>query len=128
MPEALLSIDGVDLVAGQTADGARQAADAPGGEATIAWRDGLCTYDFTGADPVGCGRFAGLDADAGPAPAPSIRQRPDACLQLAQLFRAERSGDIVVSARRGYDLRARWEVPEHHSTHGALFRPRCTCP
>ena len=75
----------------------------------------------------GCGAFEGLDAE-------EVLQltfdspRPDACLQLPQLFRAERSGDIVVSARRGYDLRARWEMPEHHSTHGALIQSQMHVP
>ena len=55
-------------------------------------------------------------------------ERPDACLQLPQLFRAERSGDLVVSAQRGFDLRARWEIPEHHSTHGALVAPQMHVP
>jgi hypothetical protein len=126
LPEALLSVDGIDLVAGRAADGSTRLRTA-GGEATIDWHDGLCSYDFSGEDPVGCGAFSGLDADAVLCLTfDSIR--PDACLQLPQLFRAERSGDIVISARRGYDLRARWEIPEHHSTHGALIAPQMHVP
>jgi len=49
-------------------------------------------------------------------------------LQIAQLFRADRSGDLFISAREGYDLRARWEFPEHHSTHGALTPPQMFVP
>jgi hypothetical protein len=126
VPRALLSINGVDLVAGLAADGSTRLR-MPAGEATIRWRDGLCSYDYRGVDPVGCGAFEGLDAE-------EVLCRtfesplPDACMQLPQLFRAERSGDIVVSARRGYDLRARWEIPEHHSTHGAIVPPQMHVP
>ena len=126
LPEALLAIDGIDLLAGRMADGRTKLRTAAG-EATIDWRDERCSYAFTGVDPLGCGSFDGLDADA-------VLQRtfesarPDACLQLPQLFRAERSGDIVVSARQGFDLRARWEIPEHHSTHGAIVPPQMHVP
>ncbi|MPZ49282.1 MAG: hypothetical protein GEU75_08280 [Dehalococcoidia bacterium] len=125
-PEALLSIEGIDLVAGQTADG-RVNLRTKAGSATIAWRDGLCSYDFEGQDPLSCGRFTGLDAE-------KVLQmtfesaRPDACMQLAQLFRAERCGDLLISARQGYDLRARWEIPEHHSTHGAIIPAQMHVP
>ena len=54
--------------------------------------------------------------------------RPDAAVQLEQLFRAERAGDLLISARQGYDLRGRWEVPEHKSTHGALVPPQMHVP
>ena len=68
-------------------------------------------------------RLDGLRRTAG-----GERHRPDGCLQLAQLFRAERSGDLLVSAREGFDLRARWEIPEHHSTHGALIPSQMYVP
>jgi hypothetical protein len=126
VPRALLSIEGIDLVAGQTADG-RVKLRTTVGEATISWRQDLCSYDYSGQDPVGCGRFTALDAE-------KVLQLtftsplPDACLQLPQLFRAERSGDLLISARKGYDLRARWEIPEHHSTHGALIPAQMHVP
>jgi len=126
VPQALLAVEGVDLVAGQMADGGVRLRTAAG-EGTVRWRDGLCSYDFRGEDPLGCGAFSGCDAEA------VLRltfdsSRPDACLQLPQLFRAERSGDLVVSAKQGFDLRARWEIPEHHSTHGALVPPQMHVP
>jgi hypothetical protein len=126
VPEALLSVEGIDLVAGQAADGSVRLRTAEGVGA-IRWQGDCCSYAYTGGDPLGCGAFEGLDAEA------VLRRtfdtlRPDAPLQLAQLFRAERSGDLVVSARRGYDLRARWEFPEHHSTHGALIAPQMYVP
>ena len=76
---------------------------------------------------MGCGAFAGLDSEA-VLDLTFDSTRPDACLQLPQLFRAERCGDLLISAKPGYDLRARWELPEHHSTHGALVAPQMHVP
>lgn len=118
VPQALLAVEGVDFVAGRTWDGRIKLRTAAG-DATIDWHKNLCSYSFRGDDPLGCGPFRDLDADA-VLGLTFDSPRPDACLQLEQLFRAERSGDIAVSAKRGFDLRARWEIPEHRSSHGAL--------
>jgi hypothetical protein len=45
---------------------------------------------------------------------------PDALVQIWQLFDSDRTGDIVVTAKPGYDLRSWREFPEHHGSHGAL--------
>jgi hypothetical protein len=126
VPEALLAVEGIDIVAGQTSQGLVMVQSARG-EGTLDWRNGCCTYDYQSEDPLGCGAFTKLDEQE------ALRRsfetsHPDAPLQLAQIFRAERSGDIVVSAKKGYDLRARWEVPEHHSTHGALVPDQMHVP
>ena len=126
VPDALLAIEGIDLVAGLAADGATVVRTAAG-QGRICWHDGLCTYETAGADPFGCGPFAGIDAET-LLERSFESPRPDAMLQLSQLFRAERSGDLFVSAREGYDLRARWEYPEHLSTHGALVAPQMHVP
>jgi hypothetical protein len=126
VPEALLALDGVDFVAGRRHDGVVVLKTAAG-EGRIRWLNGFCDYDFEGADPLGSGCFARQDANDvlaltfdGP--------RPDAAMQLEQLFRAERAGDLFVSAREGFDLRGRWEVPEHKSTHGALVPSQMHVP
>ena len=48
--------------------------------------------------------------------------------QLWQIFKSERTGDLVLSAESGYDLRARYEIPEHHATHGALIAEHLHIP
>jgi hypothetical protein len=126
VPQALLANDGVDLVAGMTADG-RVKLKTSAGEGTVTWREGVCSYEYRGQDPAGCGALTGVDAESLLA-LTFDAARPDALLQVSQLFRAERCGDLLVSARRGYDLRARWEIPEHHSTHGALVAPQMYVP
>ena len=43
-------------------------------------------------------------------------------------FSAERTGDLVVVAREGYDFRERFEIPEHKAGHGSLIRAHMQTP
>ena len=52
---------------------------------------------------------------------------PDAPVQLLQLFRSGRTGDLTVIAEIGTDLRLDWEIPEHRSGHGSLFAEHMRC-
>lgn len=52
---------------------------------------------------------------------------PDAPVQLLQLFRSRRSGDLVVASDAGTDLRSDWEIPEHRSGHGSLVPEHMRC-
>ena len=75
----------------------------------------------SGADPLGLpadlpGRMSADEALA----ATFDTRHPDALVQITQLYRSSRAGDITVSANPGYDLRERYERPEHHSAHGSL--------
>jgi predicted AlkP superfamily phosphohydrolase/phosphomutase len=53
---------------------------------------------------------------------------PDALVQISQLFKSRRAGDIVVSARNGFDLRSFWEYPEHKGSHGSLAKEHIQVP
>jgi hypothetical protein len=53
---------------------------------------------------------------------------PDSVAQLARLVRAERSGDVIVSAAPGWDLRRRYEPINHVSSHGALHAAHMLVP
>jgi hypothetical protein len=53
---------------------------------------------------------------------------PDGLLQTAQIFRSSRTGDLVVSAAPGWDLREKYERPEHLSSHGALHAQHMSVP
>ncbi len=53
---------------------------------------------------------------------------PDALVQIVQLFKSRRAGDVVVSARNGYDLRDFWEFPEHKGSHGSLTKEHIQVP
>ncbi len=53
---------------------------------------------------------------------------PDVIVQACQIFRSSRTGDLVLSASPGYDLRKRFEHPEHKSSHGAMHREHMLIP
>ena len=86
------------------------------------------SYQFTGKDPLGYGvSYENLSSQE------TLRETydrpyPDGIVQLWQIFKSERTGDLVLSAENGYDLRARYEIPEHHATHGALIAEHLHIP
>lgn len=53
---------------------------------------------------------------------------PDALAQIVQIFKSSRCGDIVISAENGFDLRDRFEFPEHKSSHGSLKKEHMEVP
>lgn len=53
---------------------------------------------------------------------------PDALYQIAHLFTSPRSGDVVLSATKGFDLRLDHEVPEHKGSHGSLHKEHMVVP
>lgn len=53
---------------------------------------------------------------------------PDALYQLAHLFVSRRTGDLIISATPGFDLRDQYEIPEHKSSHGSLHREHMVVP
>ena len=58
----------------------------------------------------------------------AAEEHPDAAFALTSLFASERAGDLLVSAKAGYDLRDRREWPEHRASHGALHRSHTIVP
>jgi hypothetical protein len=85
-------------------------------------------YQPLDGDPLGLGRaHAGLDAAAAWC-ACAAGDYPDALVQIAHLAGAARSGEIIVSAARDWDLRARYEPIPHVSSHGALHREHMLVP
>ena len=53
---------------------------------------------------------------------------PDALVQYSQIFNSKRTGDIIVTAKLGYDLRKRMEFPLHKATHGTNLRGQILVP
>lgn len=53
---------------------------------------------------------------------------PDAILQAWQIMNSPRAGDLIVTASIGWDLRDRFEIPEHFSSHGSLHREHMLVP
>ena len=89
---------------------------------------GTITYRPSSGDPLGLGEEA-IELGTEDALRRSIDgTHPDAALQILQSFRTARAGDVVISAKPGFDLRERYERPEHLSSHGALHADHMLVP
>jgi hypothetical protein len=78
-------------------------------------------------DPLGIGaheELSGGDAHA----VTAACDYPDALVQIAHLAGSARAGEIILSAARDWDFRARWEPIRHVSAHGALHREHMLVP
>ena len=84
-------------------------------------------YNPVTADPFGTGQISAQGHRAA-LEKTFETEYPDFLYQIHQLFRSHRAGDIVVSARNGYDLRDFWEFPEHKGSHGSLHRSHMHVP
>jgi arylsulfatase A-like enzyme len=79
-------------------------------------------------DPLGIGvDLRGLD-DRDAHDATAATDYPDSIVQIATISRASRAGDIILSAARDWDFRARYEPIPHVSSHGALHRDHMLVP
>ena len=136
---ALMELEGLGLIIGQSETG-EIIVQGPAGQGSISYKrkseatnakgaDALSfSYRFTGTDPLGYdAHYENLSSRE------ALREtydtpHPDGIVQLWQIFNSERTGDLVLSAESGYDLRARYEIPEHHATHGALIAEHLHIP
>ena len=78
------------------------------------------SYEFTGTDPLGYGVLSKNMSSREALRETYDSSYPDGIVQLWQIFNSERTGDLVLSAESGYDLRARYEIPKHHATQRCL--------
>ena len=118
--DSLLERAEVDILAGVDESG-RTRIKSVRGEAS-AWYDdsGALNYKKLGGDPFG---YNGVPAKMSTAEALEHTYEsnyPDGIEQLVQIMESPRTGDLVLSASMGYDLRATDENPEHCSSHGSL--------
>ena len=97
------------------------------GAAIIERRGERYSYSPTSGDPLGTGELTEVtsqeayDATIG-------GDYPDGIVQLAHLAGAGRSGEMILSASRDWDFRARYEPIPHVSSHGALHREHMLVP
>jgi len=97
------------------------------GGARIVRERGRWAYRPESGDPLGIGPVDGLDSDD--AWDATIRSDyPDALVQALSLAASPRAGDLIVSAARSWDFRAKWEPIPHVSSHGALHRDHMLVP
>ena len=90
------------------------------GEATLKLLGDKVAYSPSSGDPFGYQNMSGLLDREEVLQKTAGTNYPDALWQLAHLFKASRTGDIVLSATPGFDLRLKYEIPEHHGSHGSI--------
>ena len=128
LTEKLLNRPEIDIIAGRSPGGKIIVKSARGGSELRVDGEKLYYKRLNGSDPFSYGKLPGK-MDFGKALELTIDTNyPDALLQIAQLFNSTRTGDLVISAKPGIDLRARHENPEHSASHGSLVRDHMMVP
>lgn len=96
--------------------------------AALVERVGTCyAYRPLTGDPLGVGEHPPLDARESH-DLMAASDYPDAIVQIAHLAGSARAGEMILSAARDWDFRARYEPIPHVSTHGALHREHMLVP
>lgn len=125
--DELLAREEVDFVAWRGGENSYEVASQRG-RATITRNARGLTYHPYGGDPLGLGELAAPMNSRAALAATFHSDYPDALVQIEQVFASSRTGDFVVSAKTGYDLREAYEWPEHHASHGSLHREHMMVP
>jgi len=125
--EELLAREEIDFAAWRHEKGGYEIAAARGHAVIRSTPEGL-TYEPTSGDPFGLGTLSTPLDRRRALEATFDSEYPDALVQIEQLFECGRTGDLVVAARNGFDLRKAYEWPEHHSSHGSLHREHMIVP
>jgi hypothetical protein len=125
--ENLLARESVDLLILPRSPGSCEIRSRGRGSATLAWSESRYSYTPETGDPLDAGEQRSLD-DRGAYDATIESDYPDAFVQIAHLVASPRSGDIILSAAREWDYRAKYEPIPHVSSHGALHREHMLVP
>lgn len=124
--EWLSSHPAIDLVASQLSDSSvevRRGTD----RAEIRLSESGVSYRPDEGNPLGIDPFENLCDTAAHERTEGTRY-PDGVVQLARVALAKRSGDLVISASPGWDLRRGYEPIDHVSSHGALHAAHVLVP
>jgi hypothetical protein len=125
--QQLLARDSVDLVLLPHSPTSVEIRGRARGSAMLEMTDGRYSYRPRTGDPLSLGELDRVTADEAYDLAITT-DYPDSLVQIAALCTAERAGDVVVSATRDWDFRARYEPIPHASSHGALHRDHMLVP
>lgn len=127
LAENLLTRESVDLLILPTSAASCVIRAKGRGSATLAWAESRYSYTPNSGDPLGIGVQNSID-DGEAYDATIASDYPDGLVQIAHLIASPRCGDIVLSAARDWDYRARYEPIPHVSSHGALHREHMLVP
>ncbi|MFL5500170.1 MAG: hypothetical protein ACJ79Q_02955, partial [Gemmatimonadaceae bacterium] len=123
----LLGRASVDLLILPTSASSCEVRSAARGSATLTWYEAKYSYIPGSGDPLGLGELKSID-EAEAYDATLASEYPDGLVQIAHLVASPRSGDIILSAAKDWDYRARYEPIPHVSSHGALHREHMMVP
>jgi hypothetical protein len=127
LASALLARESVDLMILPRSEREVEVRHRDRGTAAIVIDRDRYSYRPENGDPLAIGAHESLD-DAAAFEATSDSDYPDALVQIAHLAASPRSGEIILSAARNWDFRARHEPIPHVSSHGALHREHMLVP
>jgi hypothetical protein len=124
----LLAEEAVDVVAWQPGDDGSVKVRSRRGTAVIRLTADQVTYVVDGTDPFGFPALPKLMSRREALRVTHGTEYPDGIVQIAQIFGSPRAGDLIVTARPGWDLRVRGEHHLHRSGHGSLHREHMLVP
>ncbi len=125
--DALLARDSVDLMILPTGPGSCEIHSRDRGFAVLSWNGTGISYQPATGDPLAIGSHHDLD-DSRAYDVTMSSDYPDSLVQIARLSDSPRSGEIILSAAREWDFRAKYEPIPHTSSHGALHREHMLVP
>jgi hypothetical protein len=127
LADALLARPSVDLLIHRHETGI-VIRSSTRGSAVARFADGMYHYVRESGDPLRIGRdLHGVSGDD-VFDMTIETDYPDSVVQIVHLAMAPRSGEIILSAARDWDFRARYEPIRHVSSHGALHREHMLVP
>ena len=125
--EVLLARESVDLMIVPRGPGSCDIYNRERGTARLSWSGGRISYEPASGDPLGLGYCSGITEDES-YDATIDSDYPDSLVQISRLCDSPRSGEIILSAARDWDFRAKYEPIPHYSSHGALHRDHMLVP
>ncbi len=126
--KALLSREAIDLVSTRSQEDTVLVFGSKGTSEIWETANGIGYRIVEGNDPFGYHNLSGELTQEQMLSATFNTDYPDAPYQLLRIFGSPRSGDLIVSATNGFDLRYKYENPEHYGTHGSLNREHMHVP
>jgi hypothetical protein len=127
LPERLLERESVDLALIPLGRNSCEVRGRGRGTAQVVLENGRYSYRPITGDPLAIGAHESLSHDDA-YDATIASDYPDAIVQLAHLAGSARAGEIMLSASRNWDYRAKYEPIPHVSSHGALHREHMQVP
>jgi len=127
LKQALLVRDSVDVMIVPASPGACEIHAHGRGHARMDWTASHISYRPETGDPLTLGVRDKLTADEA-YDVTFDTDYPDSLVQISRISDSPRSGEIILSAARDWDFRAKYEPIPHYSSHGALHRDHMLVP